>query len=72
MQSQRESLLAQVQTAISGYSNELCHSYGYFEKNYENAFKMFINQSERQLETASETEDSEEQQEICSDEGRQL
>ncbi|XP_030382858.1 protein asteroid [Scaptodrosophila lebanonensis] len=40
-QSQRESLVAQVQAAISGYSNEICHAYDYFKSNYAEAFRYF-------------------------------
>ncbi|XP_052852767.1 LOW QUALITY PROTEIN: protein asteroid [Drosophila gunungcola] len=35
---QRESLVSQVHAAISGYSNELCHAYDFFEEHYEKAF----------------------------------
>ncbi|XP_030565468.1 protein asteroid [Drosophila novamexicana] len=50
---QRDSLVSQVQAAISGYSNELCHAYEFFEKHYENAFPL--------VETASEAEEEEEE-----------
>nr|XP_014103108.1 protein asteroid [Bactrocera oleae] len=35
---QRKSLLDQMNAAISGYSNEKCHSYDFFIKHYDNAF----------------------------------
>lgn len=35
-------MLAQVDAAISGYSNELCRSYDFFKQNYENAFAEFV------------------------------
>ncbi|XP_011190457.1 protein asteroid [Zeugodacus cucurbitae] len=38
---QRNSLLEQMNTAISGYSNEKCHSYDFFIKYYENAFVRY-------------------------------
>ncbi|XP_034471840.1 protein asteroid [Drosophila innubila] len=50
--SQRDSLVAQVQAAISGYSNELCHSYDFFDKHYEAAFPC--------IEAYSEPEEEEE------------
>ncbi|XP_017061126.1 protein asteroid [Drosophila ficusphila] len=49
---QRESLVSQVNAAISGYSNELCHAYNFFEEHYENAFPY--------IEHASEGEESDE------------
>ncbi|XP_064551432.1 protein asteroid [Drosophila montana] len=57
---QRDSLVSQVQAAISGYSNELCHAYEFFEKHYENAFSY--------VEAASEEEEAEEKEEL-SEEG---
>ncbi|KAH8377942.1 hypothetical protein KR093_008053 [Drosophila rubida] len=59
--SQRDSLVAQVQAAISGYSNELCHSYEFFEKHYENAFPCIQAESEQE-------EDEEELQQVESEE----
>ncbi|XP_073822485.1 single-strand DNA endonuclease protein asteroid isoform X2 [Musca autumnalis] len=43
---QRESLMAQVEAAISGYSNEECRSYEFFKKYYENAFEDFMENNE--------------------------
>ncbi|EDV99130.1 protein asteroid [Drosophila grimshawi] len=54
---QRDSLVSQVQAAISGYSNELCHAYEFFEKHYENAFPYTA-------ETDSEDEQEEEEQDL--------
>ncbi|XP_030240501.1 protein asteroid isoform X2 [Drosophila navojoa] len=53
---QRDSLVSQVQAAISGYSNELCHAYDFFERHYENAFPY--------IEPASEPEDDEEEEQV--------
>ncbi|XP_017063335.2 LOW QUALITY PROTEIN: protein asteroid [Drosophila eugracilis] len=52
---QRESLVSQVNAAISGYSNELCHAYDFFDEHYENAFPYIEPASE---EEASDEEDS--------------
>ncbi|XP_026844218.1 protein asteroid [Drosophila persimilis] len=46
--SQRDSLVAQVNAAIEGYSNELCHAYDFFEDHYENAFPYFEPVSEEE------------------------
>ncbi|KAM8717263.1 hypothetical protein ACLKA7_004032 [Drosophila subpalustris] len=51
--SQRDSLVAQVQAATSGYSNELCHSYEFFDKHCEAAFPS--------IEAVSEAEEDEEE-----------
>ncbi|EDW12985.1 protein asteroid [Drosophila mojavensis] len=53
--SQRDSLVSQVQAAISGYSNELCHAYDFFDRHYDNAFPY--------TEPASEPEDDDEEEE---------
>ncbi|XP_016992037.2 protein asteroid [Drosophila rhopaloa] len=45
---QRESLVSQVQAAISGYSNELCHAYDFFEEHYEKAFPYIEPTSEEE------------------------
>ncbi|KAH8413244.1 hypothetical protein KR009_009115 [Drosophila setifemur] len=58
--SQRESLASQVHAAISGYSNELCHAYDFFEGHYENAFPY--------VEPASEEEFSEEEDLVSAEE----
>ncbi|XP_005175977.2 protein asteroid [Musca domestica] len=39
---QRESLMAQVEAAVSGYSNEQCRSYEFFKQHYENVFEDFM------------------------------
>lgn len=59
LQTQRESLVAQVNAAISGYSNELCHSYDYFEKHYERVFPRI----------QSPSDEEEEEEEPSADEG---
>ncbi|XP_037711473.1 protein asteroid [Drosophila subpulchrella] len=46
---QRESLTSQVNAAISGYSNELCHAYDFFEEHYDNAFPYIEPASEDEL-----------------------
>lgn len=48
--------------ATSGYSNELCHSYDYFVKTYENAFKDFMNM-EKNDENSEDIEEDEESEE---------
>ncbi|XP_054743454.1 protein asteroid [Anastrepha obliqua] len=53
---ERESLLQQVNTAISGYSNEKCHSYDFFVNKYENAFQRY---PPNQLEDANEEKSEE-------------
>ncbi|XP_037958616.1 protein asteroid [Teleopsis dalmanni] len=49
---QRASLLAQVQDAISGYSNEKCESYDFFLANYENVLKNSDTVSNKQKKTS--------------------
>ncbi|KAH8412098.1 hypothetical protein KR222_010861 [Zaprionus bogoriensis] len=56
---QRLSLVAQVQAAISGYSNELCHSYEFFEQHYEQPFAQLEPVSEEELEEEEEEEEDE-------------
>jgi len=46
--------VSQVNAAISGYSNELCHAYDFFEEHYDNAFPY--------IEPASEDEASDEEE----------
>lgn len=48
--------MAQVQAAISGYSNELCHSYDFFDKHYEAAFSRIDVVSEAEEEEEEENE----------------
>lgn len=65
--------MSQVHAAISGYSNELCHAYDFFEEHYENAFPYIEPPSEGELseeedvvgsnEDVSEEEEADEQQE---------
>lgn len=75
LQTQRDSLVAQVHAAISGYSNELCHSYDYFDKHYERAFPLIEPASEEDEEEESdegvasvETESDEQEEEDEQDE----
>ncbi|XP_039479645.1 protein asteroid [Drosophila santomea] len=70
---QRDSLVSQVNAAISGYSNELCHAYDFFEEHYENAFPYVEPVSEEECsddensvsgdENISEVEDGDDQEE---------
>lgn len=60
LQNQRDSLVSQVNAAISGYSNELCHAYDYFDEHYENAFPY--------IEPVSEEECSDDEHSSSSDE----
>ncbi|EDX03288.1 GD23065 [Drosophila simulans] len=70
---QRDSLVSQVNAAISGYSNELCHAYDYFEEHYENAFPYIEPVSEEECsddeysaspdEKLSDVEEGEDQEE---------
>ncbi|ALC38737.1 ast [Drosophila busckii] len=70
---QRTSLMAQVQAAMSGYSNELCHAFDYFERAYEQPFVFMESDSEHEeeedeaeqhalLEESAEEEEAEEEQ----------
>ncbi|KAM7351736.1 single-strand DNA endonuclease protein asteroid [Cochliomyia hominivorax] len=54
---QRESLLAQVEAATSGYSNEKCRSYEFFKNNYENVFEDFIESDEEEEVKETDEED---------------
>uniref|UniRef100_A0A1I8NN98 Uncharacterized protein n=1 Tax=Stomoxys calcitrans TaxID=35570 RepID=A0A1I8NN98_STOCA len=65
---QRESLVAQVEAAISGYSNELCRSYDYFKNNYENIFEDLEENVESEVESENELEIEEEDSESCEEE----
>ncbi|XP_017107051.2 protein asteroid [Drosophila bipectinata] len=56
---QRESLASQVNAAICGYSNELCHAYDFFEEQYENAFPYVEPVSEDELSVEDEINEGE-------------
>ncbi|XP_065357891.1 protein asteroid [Calliphora vicina] len=72
--SQRESLMAQMEAATSGYSNEKCRSYDFFINKYENVFEDFINaddddeiyETEEEEESDEEEEEEEEEEENTS------
>ncbi|KAH8263108.1 hypothetical protein KR044_004752 [Drosophila immigrans] len=70
--SQRDSLVAQVQAAISGYSNELCHSYDFFEKEYDNAFPCIQAESEPEEEEDDEDQEQQEDDEQEQEENEEL
>jgi len=73
--------VSQVNAAISGYSNELCHAYDFFEEHYDNAFPYIEPSSEEELsdeeelasvdENQSEGEDVEDQEEAENQEEEQ-
>ncbi|EDW77836.1 uncharacterized protein Dwil_GK24697 [Drosophila willistoni] len=58
---QRDSLVAQVQAAISGYSNELCHAYAFFETHYDNPFSHITISSDSDEDEEEEEEEEDEQ-----------
>ncbi|XP_034097307.1 protein asteroid [Drosophila albomicans] len=70
--SQRDSLTAQVQAAISGYSNELCHSYDFFEQHYENAFPYIQAESEPEEEEEDKDQHKGEEDQQEEDQEEQL
>ncbi|XP_016997810.2 protein asteroid [Drosophila takahashii] len=55
---QRDSLVSQVNSAISGYSNELCHAYDFFEEQYINAFPYIEPASEEELSDDEELDEN--------------
>ncbi|XP_061395039.1 protein asteroid [Musca vetustissima] len=51
---QRQSLMAQVEAAISGYSNEQCRSYDFFKNHYEHVFEDFMEGNEDDVEDSED------------------
>lgn len=67
--------MAQVEAAISGYSNEKCRSYEFFKNNYENVFEDVVDTEDDDDEIYENVEDDEESEyeeeydeEICEEE----